>query len=80
MLKGQKATEWGDIHMKFYDKVYEGDIPLLILASWWVSEFIQQILYFSLATWQHRDNYLHYKKEKAQKIQNWLDAVKAMAQ
>ena len=79
MLKGRIASEWGDIQMKHYKDVYEDDMPKHISATWWASEFIQQLLYFSLAIWQHRNTYLHNTMEKANKLQERMTAVEEMA-
>ena len=68
MLKGQIATEWRDIQMTYYEDYYD-EVPTYISAMWWASELIQQLLYFSLAAWQHQNNYLHNKIEKERKVQ-----------
>ena len=77
MLKGRIAREWGDVQMLYY---YENDIPPHISATWWAREFIRHLLYFSLATWQHRNTYLHRSEEKEQKIKDRMEAVEEMAQ
>ena len=79
MMKGRLATEWGDIQMKHYTDVYEEDVPSHISATWWASEFIRQLLYFSLAIWQHRNTYLHNTLEQEKKIQERTEAVAEMA-
>lgn len=80
MLKGRIAQEWGDIQMQYYEELYNDDMPKHLLATWWSSELIRQLLYFGLAIWQHRNNYLHDSIEKAQKIQDRTTAVEEMAQ
>ena len=64
---------------KHYKEVYENDLPSYISATWWTSEFIRQLLYFSLATWQHQNNYLHNELEQEKKVQERMDAVEEMA-
>ena len=79
MLKGRIASNWGDIQMKYYQEVYDEDMPRHISATWWASEFIRQLLYFSLATWQHRNTYLHNALEKEKKLNERMEAVEEMA-
>ena len=65
--------------MRYYEEFYEDEIPSHISATWWASEFIRQLLYFSLATWQHRNTYLHRSEEQQQQIQERIEAVEEMA-
>ena len=80
MLKGRITNDWGDIQMAYYYEIYEEDPPSHISATWWASEFIRQILYFSLAMWQHMNNYLHKSEENERKLKDRLEAVGEMAQ
>ena len=55
------------------------EAPTHVTATWWTGELIRQILYFSLATWQHRNEYLHNKDEEDEKIRNRMEALTQMA-
>ena len=77
MLKGRIAQAWGDVQMKYYETLYD-EIPRHLSATWWASELIHQILFFSLSAWQHRNNYLHDKAEAERKIQEREAAVESM--
>ena len=80
MLKGRIATDWGNLQMKYYTEFYDDDdIPKYLNATWWASEFIRNLLYFSLATWQHRNTFLHESLKKQQKVHDRLEAVEEMA-
>ena len=80
LLKGRIALDWGAFQMKeYYSEVYDDDVPGHISATWWTSKFIRQLLYFSLATWQQRNNYLHNALEQEQKIQERTNVVEEMA-
>ena len=79
MMKGRLAQNWGDIQMRYYEEFYD-DIPKYISATWWASELIRQLLFFSLSTWQHRNNHLHEKTEAERRIQEREDAIESMAQ
>ena len=65
--------------MKYYDEYYD-EVPKHISATWWASELIRQLLYFSLAAWQHRNNYLHNTLEQERKVKDCIEAVESMAQ
>lgn len=78
MLKGQIAKEWGDIQMRYYTEFYEAEVPVHVSATWWASELVWQLLYLTLATWQHHNYYLHNTLDKAKKIQDRTDAVEEM--
>ena len=78
MLKGRIASDWGDIQMTYYEEYYD-EVPNHISATWWASELIRQLLYFSLAAWQHQNNYLHNIIEQEQKVQERVKAVESMA-
>ena len=78
MLKGQIAKDWGDIQMSYYKEYYD-EIPTHVSATWWVGELIRQLLFFILAVWQHRNNYLHNTLEKEQIVQERMEAVDSMA-
>ena len=79
MLKGRIASDWGDIQMTYYEEYYD-EVPTHISATWWASKLIQQLLYFSLAAWQHQNNYLQNKIEQERKVQECVKApVESMA-
>ena len=80
MLKGRIAANWGELQMKYYKEIYEDELPSYLSENWWASEFIRQLLYFSLATWQHRNTYLHNSMEQAKKLQDRAEAVEEMAE
>ena len=79
MLKGRIATNWGEIQMTYYEDYYDDNVPKHISATWWASELIRQLLYFSLAAWQHQNNYLHNTIEQQHRVQDRIDAIEAMA-
>ena len=64
--------------MIYYEEYYD-EVPKHVSAMWWASELIQQLLYFSLAAWQHRNNYLHNTLEQERKVQDRINAVESMA-
>ena len=59
-LKGRLSKIWGDISMMHVTDCHD-EIPVHISGTWWTGKLIRQILYFSLVTWQHRNEYLHNK-------------------
>ena len=67
------------VQMLYYEEIYEDDMPLHVSVKWWASEFIRQLLLFSLATWQHRNTYLHRSEEKEKKIKDRMEAVEEMS-
>ena len=78
MLKGQIAQNWGDVQMRYYKEFYD-EVLKYISATWWASELIHQLLFFSLSAWQHQNNYLHDKTEVERKIKEREDAIESMA-
>ena len=77
-LKGRLSTMWGNIYMAHFEDNADGT-PTHVTATWWTGELIRQILYFSLATWQHRNEYLHNKDEENDKIRERMEALTQMA-
>ena len=79
MSKGRIAWEWGDIQMQYYKEYYKEVPTCLLSATWWASELIRQLIFFSLSAWQYHNNYLHDNTDKAQKVQEREDAAESMA-
>ena len=79
-LKGQLTTEWGVMQMCHYKTVHPDKIPAHLLAMWWASEVAQQLLFFSLATWQYRNTYLHGRESQTQLIEDRREVVEQMAE
>ena len=79
MLKGQIAQNWGDVQMRYYEEIYDHERPKYISATWWASELIRQLLFFSLSVWQHQNNYLHETAEAERKVKDREDAIESMA-
>ena len=73
-LKGRLSTIWGKIYMQHVQDTND-DIPVHLSATWWTGEVIRQILYFSLAIWQHRNDYLHNKEAAEDRINQHTEAL-----
>ena len=54
-------------------------MPSHLSAMWWTSELARQLLFFSLATWQHQNTYLHDKEEQTKLMDERWHAVEKMA-
>ena len=60
IFKGRLCTMWKVIqgrHLAQYDE--DDNIPKYKTAEWWTAGLIQQLIYFSLNTWQIRNDHLH---------------------
>ena len=77
-LKGRLSTIWGEIYMSHVQDTTD-EIPVHLSAKWWTGELIRQILYFSLAIWQHRNDYLHHKEAAEERIRDRTEALTQMA-
>ena len=78
-FKGRLAVEWGCVQMRYYKTRYTDKIPAHLSATWWTSELSRQLLFFSLAIWQHRNTYLHDTLAQRRLIDDRRQAVEEMA-
>ena len=79
-FKGRISTLWGDIQMEHYKCRYKDDtLPRHLTSVWWASELIRQLLFMSLNSWQHRNDYLHDRERKEAKMNQRREAVEEMA-
>ena len=69
IFKGRISKTWQQIQQK-HMTAQQGDNSntLYRTAEWWAAGLIQQLIYFTLNTWQIRNDHLH--KEKEQKETN----------
>ena len=77
-LKGRLSTIWGNIFIAHMRDTTD-ELPVHLTATWWTSKLIRQILYFSLATWQHCNEYLHNKDAEEEKLRDRSEALTLMA-
>ena len=71
LFQGRLCTKWKDIQRKHYDKYTDEDKhPAYKTAQWWTAGVIQQLIYFSLNTWQIRNDHLH--KDRVEQASNKL--------
>ena len=65
IFKGRLSTRWKTIqnyHLRQGEN--EGNYPKYKTAEWWSIGVIQQLIYFTLNTWQIRNDYLHKEREE----------------
>ena len=64
IFKGRISTKWQQIQQKHMNEQQrENDSPSYRTAEWWAAGLIQQLIYFTLNTWQIRNDHLHQAKE-----------------
>ena len=67
-FKGRISKRWGDIQDRFFVALDLPDCQAYKTGLWWASNVIRQIIYFSLNSWQIRNDALH--KDKVQTTYN----------
>ena len=63
IFKGRLCTMWKSIQGRHFARCDESDnLPKYKTSEWWTAGLIQQLIYFSLNTWQIRNDHLHRNK------------------
>ena len=70
-FRGRMATGWSKIQSDHYATLDMPECQAYKTGSWWTSNLIRQVIYFSLNSWQIRNDVLHkdkvateYKRER----------------
>ena len=80
VFKGRASTIWGDVQMTHYSRHYgDSETPKHLSATWWMSEFLRQVIYMSLNAWQHCNDFLHDREATEKRLAEQHDAVEIMA-
>ena len=68
LFLGRLSKKWHVIQNKYFSTFTEDDdLPAYKTATWWTAGLIQQLIYFSLNTWQIRNDFLHKDKVETAK-------------
>jgi hypothetical protein len=68
LFLGRLSKKWHVIQNKYFSTFTEDDdLPDYKTATWWTAGLIQQLIYFSLNTWQIRNDFLHKDKVETAK-------------
>jgi hypothetical protein len=64
IFKGRLTTRWTTIQRQYMrQEIDDYPTPSYRTAEWWTIGLIQQLIYFTLNTWQIRNDHLHREKE-----------------
>jgi hypothetical protein len=81
LFKGRISTEWSNlqaVHLRSTENPTKPR-PAYRTASYWASCMIQQIVYFTLNTWQIRNDKLHEDRVESERVQKRKEALRDMA-
>jgi len=68
MFLGRLSTKWHTIQNKYFSTFTDDDtLPEYKTATWSTAGLIQQLIYFSLNSWQIRNDFLHKDKTETEK-------------
>ena len=63
LFLGRVSKKWHAIQNKYFATFTDDDtLPEYKTATWWTAGMIQQLIYFSLNSWQIRNDFLHKDK------------------
>ena len=81
IFKGRISIEWRNLQNIYLHETEDIEKPRLVYrtATYWASCLIQQIVYFTLNTWQIRNDKLHEDKVETEKNAKWRSIISQVA-